>query len=205
MVYTRSSAEYGAGHIPGSINIQMSSMEFEQRVGWILPDNSRIILVTNTAEQAHKCLYNMAFIAMSGFVDGFMDGGIKPWLAAGLPVETVSQLSVQQLHAQLDAGMQVLDAREQDEWDEGHIAGAQGISYTRLVPQLDVPARIDELTFDKSQSVAVVCATGKRSSTAIGILRQHGYTQLYNVTGGMEAWKNAGLETVDGAGIVCKI
>ena len=205
VVDTRSPAEYGAGHIPGSINIQMSSGEFEQRVGWILPDDSRIILVTDTAAEAHKCLYNMAFIAMAGFVDGFLEDGIDQWLAAGMPTETVSQLSVQRLRVRLGEGIQLLDARETDEWDEGHIRGAQGMSYTSLVPQLDIPASIDALTFDKSQPVAVICATGNRSNTAIGVMRRHGYVKLYNVTGGMEAWENAGHEMLDGEGQVCKI
>lgn len=205
VVDTRSPAEYGAGHIPGSINIQMSSGEFEQRVGWILPDNSRIILVTDTAEQAHKCMYNMAFIAMAGFVDGYLEDGIDQWLAAGMPTETISQISVQRLRVLLNDGIQLLDARETDEWDEGHIRGAENISYTSLVPQLDIPARIDELSFDKSQPVAVICATGNRSNTAIGVMRRHGYAKLYNVTGGMEAWESAKHEMVDGAGQVCKI
>lgn len=205
VVDTRSPAEYGAGHIPGSINIQMSSSEFEQRVGWILPDDSRIILVTETAAQAHTCMYNMAFIAMAGFVDGYLEDGIDQWLAAGLPTETISQLSVQRLEVRLGEGIQLLDARDSDEWDEGHILGAVGMSYTSLVPQLDIPARIDELPFDKTQPVAVICATGKRSSTAIGVLRWHGYAKLYNVTGGMEAWQNAKHQMIDSEGQICKI
>jgi len=205
VVDTRSPAEYGAGHIPGSINIQMSSGEFEQRVGWILPDNSRIILVTDTAAEAHKCMYNMAFIAMADFVDGYLEDGIDQWLEAGMPTETVSQLSIQRLQVRLGEGIQLLDVRDEtDEWDEGHIRGAQSMSYTSLVPQLDIPARIDELSFDKSHPLAVICATGQRSSTAVGVLRRHGYAKLYNVTGGMEAWENADHEMVDSEGQVCK-
>ena len=150
-------------------------------------------------------MYNMAFIAMADFVDGYLEDGIDQWLAAGMETETISQISVQRLRTLLDDGVQLLDARETDEWEEGHIRGVENISYTSLVPQLDIPARIDELTFDKSQPVAVICATGNRSNTAIGVLRRHGYVKLYNVTGGMEAWENAGHEMVDGAGQVCKI
>jgi hydroxyacylglutathione hydrolase len=205
VVDTRSAAEYGAGHIPGSINIQMSASEFEQRVGWILPDNSRMILVTNTSAEAHKCLYNMAFIGMSGFVDGYLEDGIEQWLADGRRTETVSQINVNALQQLVEAGGQVLDTREQDEWDEGHIQGATLMPYTSLVPQLDIPARVNNIPFDRNKPVAVVCASGKRSSTAIGVLKQNGYKELYNVTGGMEAWENAGLKMLDGAGNVCKI
>ncbi|MCA9950158.1 MAG: rhodanese-like domain-containing protein, partial [Anaerolineales bacterium] len=53
------------------------------------------------------------------------------------------------------------------------------------------------------QKIAVVCASGKRSSTAVSMLLQHGYQRLYNVTGGMEAWQKAGLPMVDADGVAC--
>ncbi len=204
VVDARSSAEYGAGHIPGAYNIQMSSSEFEQRVGWVTPDNSSIILVTDSSEDAQRCVYNMAFIALDSNVSGFLDGGIESWMDAGKPVETIAQINVHALNQQLSSnGLRVLDVREEDEWDEGHIISASFMPYTSLVPQLDIPARIDELPWSHDDSIAVTCATGKRSSTAISILRRHGYKQLYNVTGGMAAWENAGFPMLDAAGNIC--
>ncbi len=204
IVDARSSAEYGAGHVPGSYNVQMSSSEFEQRVGWVTPDNSSIILVTESAEDAQKCIYNMAFIALDSQVAGYLDGGIDAWMGTGKPVDNVSQINVHTLQQRLSTnGVRVLDVREEDEWDEGHINSAAFLPYTSLVPQLDNPARIDELPMSLEDTVAVTCATGKRSSTAISILRRHGYKHLYNVTGGMEAWENAGFQMVDAAGNIC--
>ena len=204
IVDARSSAEFGAGHISGAYNVQMSSSEFEQRVGWVTPDNCPIILVTNSAEDAQKCIYNMAFIALDSQVAGFLDGGIDAWMGAGKAVQTVDQIDVHALQHRLSTnGLRVLDVREEDEWDEGHISSAAFMTYTSLVPQLDIPARIDKLPWSHDDSIAVTCATGKRSSTAISILRRHGYKHLYNVTGGMEAWENAGFEMVDAAGNIC--
>jgi hydroxyacylglutathione hydrolase len=204
VIDARSSAEYGAGHVPGSFNVQMSSPEFEQRVGWVIPDDSPVILVTHSAEDAQRCIYNMAFIALDSQVTGYLDGGIDGWMAAGKPVENIPQINVHALHQQVSTnGLRVLDVREQDEWDEGHIPEAAFIPYTSLVPQLDIPARIDELPFGHDESIAVTCATGKRSSTAISILRRHGYKKLFNVTGGMEAWEHAGFQMVDAAGNIC--
>jgi len=206
VVDARTSAEYGAGHIPSAYNIQMSSSEFEQRVGWITPDDGSIILVTDSIEDAQRCIYNMAFIALDSNVSGFLDGGIDSWMNAGKRVETIPQINVHALNQQLSTnGLRVLDVREEDEWDEGHISSATFMPYTSLVPQLDNPARIDELPWSTSESIAVTCATGKRSSTAISILRRHGYKHLYNVTGGMEAWGNAGFQMLDAAGNICKI
>jgi hydroxyacylglutathione hydrolase len=206
LVDARSSAEFGAGHIPGAYNVQMASSEFEQRVGWVTPDNSTIILVTDSTEDAQLCIYNMAFIALDSNVAGFLDGGIDSWMGAGKPVETIRQIDVFSLQNDLSTnGLQVLDVREDDEWDEGHIDTATFMAYTSLVPQLDIPAKIDKLPWSPDQYIAVTCATGKRSSTAISILRRHGFKHLYNVTGGMEAWENAGFKMIDAAGNICNV
>ena len=172
----------------------MSSLEFEQRVGWVTPDNSSVILVTDSSADAQKCIHNMAFIALDSQVTGFLDGGMDSWLSAGKHVETIEQLDVHTLHQRLSTnGLKVLDVREYDEWGEGHIDSSWVVPYTSLVPQLDIPARIDELPWSNEDRIAVTCATGKRSSTAISIMRRHGFKHLCNVTGGMEAWKNAGF------------
>ncbi len=172
VVDARSSPSFGAGHIRGSVNVQMSSKEFEQRVGWVIPDSSPIILLTDKDADAQTCIFNMAFIGLDQFVTGFVLGGIDAWMADGLPVEVTPQIDVFTLHSR---------------------------------PQLTVPAQIHRLEFEKDQSIAVTCATAKRSSTAIGLLLRAGYTNLYNVTGGMDAWARAKLPMVDGEGTACAI
>lgn len=206
VIDTRSSAEFGAGHIPGAINVQLSGSEFEQRVGWMTPDDAPLILLTGADEEAQDAIFKMAFIALDSQVAGYLAGGLEAWQAAGQKVATVPQIDVHSLQQRLTVnGLQVLDVRDEEEWDEGHIEGAHLMPYTRLVPQLDFPAQLDNLPFDKGQSIAITCATGKRSSTAVSVMLRAGFTQLYNVTGGMEAWKNAGFQMLDGAGQVCNI
>ena len=199
IVDARSSPTFGAGHIQGSFNVQKSSSEFEQRIGWVVPDDSPIILVTDSDEDVDQCLYDMAFIGLDQSVTGFLEGGIKAWMAAGLPLETTGQMDVHTLRTRLsENGLQALDVRDSDEWYEGHIEGAHFMPYTSMARQLDVPDRIDELTVTPDQTIAVVCGTGQRSSTAISLLLQRGYERLYNVTGGMVAWQDAGFPTVVG-------
>lgn len=206
VVDARSSAEFGSGHIPGAYNVQMSSSEFEQRVGWVTPEDAPIILVTNTAEEAQRCIFNMAFIALDPRVTGYLDGGMEAWEESGKHVEQVPQIDVFDMKKWLsENGLQVLDVRDKEEWEEGHIEGAHFMTYTSLVPQLDVPAQIDKLALAHDQSIAVTCATGKRSSTAISILRRNGFKNLYNVIGGMEAWEHAGFAMIDAEGNVCNI
>ncbi|GJM41790.1 MAG: hypothetical protein DHS20C20_20720 [Ardenticatenaceae bacterium] len=202
----RSSAEFGAGHIPGAINVQLASGEFEQRVGWMTPDEAPLILLTNSDEEAQEAIYKMAFIALETRVVGFLAGGMNTWIEAGNHVDSVPQIDVHTLQHKLSAnGLQVLDVRDVEEWDEGHIEKAHFLPFTRMVPQLTNPAQLNTLPLATEQHIAVTCATGKRSSTAISIMKREGFKHLYNVTGGMEAWKAAGFVMVDSDGNVCKI
>jgi hydroxyacylglutathione hydrolase len=198
LVDTRSSPAFGEGHVPGSLHAHLSSSEFEQRVGWVVPPGRPILLLTDADADAAKCVRNMAFIALDQAVAGHVSGGLPAWAAAGLPVESTPQIGVEILHERLRQGsIRVLDVREQSEWDEGHIEAALWVPYG------DFTAR--DLDMPPDAEVAVICATGLRSSTAISLLLRRGRGRLTNVTGGMEAWREAGLPTVDGQGRACPI
>jgi phage shock protein E len=78
----------------------------------------------------------------------------------------------------------ILDVREQSEYDAGHIPGVT------LIPLNDVPNRLSEIPKDKP--VIVTCRSGNRSGQATDFLRQQGYTNVHNMTGGLNAWQQAG-------------
>ena len=80
----------------------------------------------------------------------------------------------------------VIDVREDFEYNDGHIPGAT------LVPLGQVPNRLDEIPKDKT--VIAVCRSGNRSSQATNFLRQQGFDNVHNMTGGMNAWAQAGYE-----------
>ncbi|WP_207841795.1 rhodanese-like domain-containing protein [Williamsia soli] len=85
----------------------------------------------------------------------------------------------------------LLDVREHDEWESGHVAGALHI------PLGDVPARIDEI--DPDSELFVICHAGGRSERVLGYLIQRGYEGT-NVSGGMAAWAGAGRPMQTGPG-----
>jgi rhodanese-related sulfurtransferase len=85
----------------------------------------------------------------------------------------------------------VLDVREPDEWEAGHIPGALHI------PLGEVPARLADLP--ESGEVVVVCRSGGRSARATNWLNQNGYEAI-NLEGGMGAWASAGREMVSETG-----
>lgn len=83
---------------------------------------------------------------------------------------------------QIPAGAKILDVREDYEWAEGHIDGAQHIALDQ------VPARYGEVPLD--EDVYVICRSGGRSLRAAAYLNQYGFDAL-NVIGGMGAWQDA--------------
>ena len=88
-------------------------------------------------------------------------------------------------------GVTILDVREPDEWEAGHIKGALHI------PLGDLPARFGELPGDGE--LVVVCRAGGRSARAVAWLAQNGYDAL-NLDGGMGAGAAAGQAMVSETG-----
>ncbi len=81
----------------------------------------------------------------------------------------------------------VLDVREPSEYESGHLLNA------KLIPLGKLKARISELEKQKDKPVVVVCRSGNRSGTACAILSKQGFTQAYNLMGGMMAWQKSNL------------
>jgi sulfur-carrier protein adenylyltransferase/sulfurtransferase len=81
----------------------------------------------------------------------------------------------------------VLDVREQDEWDEGHLPGAVHI------PRGNLESRIERAEPDRSRSIVVYCAAGNRSAFAAKTLEELGYEDVVSLSGGFTDWKRNGF------------
>lgn len=79
----------------------------------------------------------------------------------------------------------LIDVREHDEYDAGHIPGVT------LIPVAEVPNRLNELPQDKT--IVVTCRSGNRSNKITEFLREQGYSKVHNMEGGILAWEQAGL------------
>ena len=78
----------------------------------------------------------------------------------------------------------VLDVREPEEYEQGHVPGAINL------PQADLASRLDEIPRDCP--LVLICRSGARSLRVAQFLRQVGFEQVMNVQGGTEAWREAG-------------
>src|SRR6266568_5727354 len=184
VIDTRSPQAFGEGHIPGVLQVYLHGSAFATRVGFVASPESRLLLVVKDERDLREAAAQLAVVGYDRVI-GYLEGGMQAWQDAGLPLQHLQQITVDELHAQRDT-FTILDVRDQGEWDEGHIAGALHIPYYSL------EQRLQEL--DGRQPLAVTCASGQRSTLACSILQRHGFTELCNVVGGMEAWSKHGFE-----------
>jgi hydroxyacylglutathione hydrolase len=182
---TRPAAQFGAGHVPGSLHIGLSG-QFASWAGALISPRAPILLVAEEEEQVRETRTRLARVGIEN-VAGYLAGGILEWDRAGLPLATTEQIGVEELDARIREGRagRVVDVRRPGEWQAGHIASAVN------VPLNTLEQHAAELPRD--EPVAVLCAGGFRSSIATSILEQQGFTKVTNVVGGMAAWTGSGL------------
>jgi hydroxyacylglutathione hydrolase len=170
----REHAAFGAGHIPGSINIGLRG-QFASWAGTLLDAERAIAIVADNESASDEAVMRLARVGLENVAGAITIDAWKGQLA------TLPQMSVAELRA-ARVGLQVLDVRRRGEYQSGHVPGAINIP-------LDV---IQQHEVDLSKPTAVICAGGYRSSAAASLL---GRGTLFNVAGGTAAWVAAGYET----------
>ena len=180
----RDPATHGEGHPAGALNVWIDSPQFAERVAGFLPSGARLILVPGAPSDVDRAVQALSRVGVDDVV-GYLGWGMIEWRDAGLPAESVPQITVYDLHTLIEErSAVVVDVREGNEWLEGHIHGAVH------VPMFEAVRRQAELAGDRPK--ALICAGGLRSSTTISALKRHLPGPWLNVTGGMGAWIKAG-------------
>lgn len=81
----------------------------------------------------------------------------------------------------------ILDVREESEFSNGHLLNS------KLIPLGKLAGRVGELERYREQPVVVVCRSGQRSASACVVLGKQGFTQAFNLSGGVVAWQKSNL------------
>ena len=192
VIDTRSPHAFAGGHIPGALNVDLHGSAFPTRASFVAPADSRLLLVIENEQDLREAVTELAVVGYD-LVTDYLAEGMAAWQEAGLAIQTLNSMSVEQLHT-LRHDLHILDVRDQGEWDEGRIQGAQHLPYYFIEQRLQ--EQPGELAHYIDQPLAVICGSGQRSSIACSILQRHNFTQLFNIVGGMEAWYDEGYETV---------
>ena len=101
----------------------------------------------------------------------------------------VEEVDPSEVREHLGNGVVLVDVRESEEWDAGHIPGA------KHVPRGYLESRIEGAVADRDQRVVVYCASGQRSALAANTLREQlGYENVASMNGGITLWKDRGYD-----------
>lgn len=184
----RDAAAFGAGHVPGALNIGLGG-QFASWAGSLIPMTAPIAIVADANEKVEEAQLRLARVGLEN-VQGYLAGGMSAWEKAGLELSIVPQISVAELKdlIQKEANLQLIDVRRPAEYQSGHAPHAVSAPLAKLrelMPSLDLKP---------DTQTAIICAGGYRSSAATSIAQQFGFTNLVNVTGGTKAWIDAGYE-----------
>ena len=181
----RSAADFGAAHVPGSMNIGLGG-QFAMWAGSLIPLTAAIVVIADTTAQVDESVVRLARVGIEN-VKGYLEGGVQSWRDAGLPVDAIEQVTVAQLKEQLaNPDLQIVDVRRPTEYDNGHVPRAFN------APLANLDKSLGPLPLEKDKLTAVICAGGYRSSAAASLLQKKGFSNLLNVSGGTGAWINAG-------------
>ena len=177
---------FGGAHIAGALNIALRE-EFPVWSGWMLRPEQKILLVLSDEGDLDLVQRHLLRIGIEN-IAGFLRHGMRGWLEAGKPFQTLPQMSVHDLKQRLDNGdtLRVLDVRPDGEWEAGHIKGAVHIFAPKLT-QGDLP-------FERDEPVVAFCGSGYRASIAASVLQARGFQNVSTVPGSMKAWKAAGFD-----------
>ena len=100
--------------------------------------------------------------------------------------ERIDEVDPSEVRELAGEGIALIDVRETEEWDTGHIPGA------KHVPRGYLESRIDAAVPDRSQRVVLYCASGNRSALAANTLEDLGFEHVESMTGGITLWKDRG-------------
>lgn len=192
VIDVRQNFEYGAGHLPNSVNIGLGG-QFASWAGTLIPIGTPVAIVAGRREQVDEAVMRLARVGIEtvrGYIliDGY--NGVR---------NRVEQVTVERAREASSAkNVQLIDVRRPTEYAGGHAINSMSI------PLNSLPRKFDQL--DPALPTYVICQSGYRSSIAASLLENAGFASVFNVVGGTKAWIEAGLpvETVAAVGAAPK-
>jgi len=190
LVDGRAPEDWAAAHVPGSVSATMVHAAVGSRAAAAADPESPVVVAAATDADALAMARRLEAVGFRRVL-GILAGGIEAWRAAGLPLGSVESVPAEELAGRLRRGeVVVLDVRDPDEWEAGHVPGSLLVPYQLLGGhELErVRAAVN------GTPVAVVCGAGNRSGLAASLLRRAGMTNVIHVRDGVPDLEAHGIE-----------
>ncbi len=184
IVDVRTDLQFDDAHIPGAVSNTMLRAGFGTKLAWIADPDQEIVFVGRDDDDGRVAARLAVAVGVRN-LGGYLHGGMTSWRAEKRETESIERIDVRELHGR-NGSLQVLDVREDSEWDEGHIPDSLHKPYH------DIDAMPDGI--DPQKPVAVICASGQRSAVAASLLKAHGAEEVIHVVdGGVGTWARMGF------------
>lgn len=183
------SKQFAEGHVPRTINIPTPMLA--GWAGWIVDYSKPAWLLADPSQlpEAVRVLRKIGLEDIRGYFDAAKASD------AGLATESYSSGMPEELKPRIESGeVLLIDVRSEEEWKAGHIAAAEHRFLGRLHDNI-----VDLKT---GKLIVTQCQTGGRSAIAASLLQASG-VKVINMTGGFDAWTNAGLDDVTTDSAAC--
>jgi hydroxyacylglutathione hydrolase len=187
VVDTRAADAFAQRHVPGTINIPLNR-SFSTWAGSLVPFGQPFYLIAadDAGAATPEAVRDLAMIGLDRVAGWFGTDAVATWTGAGGTMQSVPQITAEELRARMDAGeVEVIDVRGRAEWDAGHLPNVPNI------PLGSLPDRLDEVP--RGKTVVLQCQGGARSAIAASVLQARGIGDVVNLAGGYQAWHAAGL------------
>lgn len=176
---TRSADDFSKGFIPNSINIALDG-SFAMWVGEMITDIKQPILLVTYEGREEEAIIRLSRVGYDNTI-GYLKGGFDAWKNAGKETDTVNRITAREFAVQFSERPVVIDVRKRSEFDSQHVEGAINIPLNEINQHL--------AEFPKDKPFILHCAGGYRSMIAASILKQRGWDNFADVSGGFDQIK----------------
>jgi hydroxyacylglutathione hydrolase len=187
VVDVRTELQFDEAHIPGAVCITARRAGFGSKLAWLAEHDQPLVLVGRDDEDAREAAVLASAVGLSN-VAGYLAGGMTAWREEREPVDRVERLTVDELHERWEAdrgAIQLMDVRELDEWERGHIPASLHMPYH------DIRGLPDGI--DADRPVAAICSSGQRGAVAASLIKRYGAADVIHVVdGGVPRWERNG-------------
>jgi hydroxyacylglutathione hydrolase len=169
---------FAMGHHPGAVGIPVCGSGFATKAAFVLPERPLVLHATGEDEalRAARALHAVALFGIAGWQEG---GGSEK-------LEPVSLDELERLLS--DDEVELLDVREADERDEGHIPGSRHLPYRTA-------RSAAEAGLLNGRPLVTICESGPRAAVAASVLQAEGLDARPVLDGGVADWRARGGET----------
>lgn len=184
---TREPEGFASGHVKDAYSIWMGGLPVFG--GWVADENTPVILVTESDDDVDQAMLHLSRIGIDGVV-GALAGGFGAWRKSGRPMARTGVMTPRELREHAGE-IQILDVRDREEFESGHIAEARHAYVGHL------PDALGSLDLRRDRPILVTCSVGHRAGLAVSMLARMGFGDVRNLLGGMTAWQQLEYPVVE--------